>query len=221
MIVSDKLSISLDKEHGGLRLTVIMSFIASWLILFIILSAFIENQGFSLLAIILGFAGAYGITALLERYLKGRWTSGRVIEVDAAGVRMKRKQTLEGEILSEDPADALLWSFTIKKRARVPKGYSMLACALHFEDTYLSVYTFMSPKQIETLESAEHFTKLVNSKQVSSEREDLRLAGEQRRLRDAENHRWSRGGEMTSDDFMIFFARLKAQYPEWLNSKSS
>ena len=97
----------------------------------------------------------------------------------------------------------------------------MLACALHFEDTYLSVYTFMSPKQIETLESAEHFTKLVNSKQVSSEREDLRLAGEQRRLRDAENHRWSRGGEMTSDDFMIFFARLKAQYPEWLNSKSS
>ncbi len=221
MIVSDKLSISLDKEHGGLRLTVIMSFIASWLILFIILSAFIENQGFSLLAIILGFAGAYGITALLERYLKGRWTSGRVIEVDAMGVRMKRKQTLEGEILSEDPADALLWSFTIKKRARVPKGYSMLACALHFEDTYLSVYTFMSPKQIETLESAEHFTKLVNSKQVSSEREDLRLAGEQRRLRDAENHRWSRGGEMTSDDFMIFFARLKAQYPEWLNSKSS
>jgi len=221
VIVSDKLSISLDKEHGGLRLTVIMSFIASWLILFIILSAFIENQGFSLLAIILGFAGAYGITALLERYLKGRWTSGRVIEVDAAGVRMKRKQTLEGEILSEDPADALLWSFTIKKRARVPKGYSMLACALHFEDTYLSVYTFMSPKQIETLESAEHFTKLVNSKQVSSEREDLRLAGEQRRLRDAENHRWSRGGEMTSDDFMIFFARLKAQYPEWLNSKSS
>jgi len=136
-------------------------------------------------------------------------------------VRMKRKQTLEGEILSEDPADTLLWSFTIKKRARVPKGYSMLACALHFEDTYLSVYTFMSPKQIETLESAEHFTKLVNSKQVSSEREDLRLAGEQRRLRDAENHRWSRGGEMTSDDFMIFFARLKAQYPEWLNSKSS
>ncbi len=221
MSLSDKLVISLDKEHAALRLTIILSFIASWVILFFVLSRVIADAGFDLLAVIIAFAGAYLFTALLERYLKGRWQSGRVIEVDADGIRMKRKGTLEGEILSEDPASILLWRFTVTKRARVPKGHSVFACAVYFEDTFLPVYTFLSPKQVETFEATDRFSKLASSKPVAGEREDLRLAGEQRRLREAENHRWSQGGEMSADDFLTFYARLKAQYSAWLDSKSS
>ena len=47
-------------------------------------------------------------------------------------------------------------------------------------------------------------------------REDLRLAGEQRRLRDAENHRWMFGAEMTPPDFITYLTRLNTQFPEWM-----
>lgn len=221
MITLEKLVIPLDKEHGALRLAIMAVFIVSWIVLFIILSALIPNDGFSLLAIILGFAGAYLTTALAERYLRGRWTSGRVIEVDVDGIRMKRGSALEGEVLSEDPAAILLWRFTVNRRSRVPKGHSVFACAVQYEAEFLPVYTFLSPKQVDSFPDADRFTKLVSAKQASGGREDLRLAGEQRRLREAENHRWGHGGEMTSDDFLTFYSRLKAQYSAWLDSKSS
>ncbi|MBK8032633.1 MAG: hypothetical protein J0M07_15245 [Anaerolineae bacterium] len=217
----EKLVVQLDKEHSALRATVIVAFITSWAILFLVFSSVIADAGFNLLAVFLASAGAWGITAVLERYLQGRWTSGRVVEVDADGVRLKRKGTVEGEILSEDPAQVALWRFTVTKRARVPKGHSVFACAVYFEDTYVPVYTFFSPKQVEAFADAERFAKLASSKAAAGEREDLRLAGEQRRLREAENHRWSHGGEMSADDFLTYYARLKAQYPEWLDSKSS
>lgn len=220
MTTFEKLVVPLDKEHSGLRLAIVASFIASWVILFFILSAVIADQGLDLLGVILAFGGAYLITAGLERYLKGRWTSGRVLEMDTDGIRIKRKSTLEGEILSEDPATVLLWRFTVNKRARVPKGHSVFACAVQFEGTFLPVYTFLSPKQVDVFAGADRFPKLASSKQLAGEREDLRLAGEQRRLREAENHRWAHGGEMSSDDFLTFYERLKAQYSEWLDSKS-
>lgn len=220
MTTSEKLIVPLDREHSALRLAIMLTFIGSWFILFFIAGALIPNQGFNLLAVIIGFGGAYGITAVTERYLQGRWASGRVIEVDADGIRMKRKAAVEGEILSEDPAEVLMWRFTVTKRARVPKGTSVFACAVHFEDTFLPIYTFLSPKQVEAFEGADRFSKLSPSKKAASEREDLRLAGEQRRLREAEGHRWAHGGEMTSDDFLTFYGRLQAQYPEWLDSKS-
>ncbi len=217
----EKLVVQLDKEHSALRATEIVVFIASGVILFLVLSSVITDAGFDLLAVFLAFAGAAGLTAVTERFLKGRWTSGRVVEVDADGVRLKRKDTVEGEILSEDPAQVALWRFTVNKRARVPKGHSVFACAIYFEDTYVPVYTFFSPKQVEAFEAADRFAKLASSKAAAGEREDLRLAGEQRRLREAENHRWSHGGEMSADDFLTYYARLKAQYPEWLDTKSS
>ncbi|MBE2267050.1 MAG: hypothetical protein IAE80_02375 [Anaerolinea sp.] len=217
MSTAEKLIVNLDQEHGALRFAILLSFIGAWVVLFILFSALIPNQGFSLLAIILGFAGAYLLAALLERNLKGRWHSGRVIEIDQDGVRMRRGTTLDGEILSEDPARALLWRFTVTKRARVPKGTVMFACALQFEDTYLTVYTFVPPKQVDSFEFADRFANLLTKKQAANEQEDLRLAGEQRRLRDAENNRWARGGEMSLVDFTTYIQRLKAQYPEWLD----
>ncbi|MFN8450305.1 MAG: hypothetical protein U0521_17390 [Anaerolineae bacterium] len=83
----------------------------------------------------------------------------------------------------------------------------MLACALQFESSYLTVYTFMSPSHESFSLSAGQFKKLISQRKGKREddmREDLRLAGEQRRLRDAENHRWMYGAEMTPSDFTTY-----------------
>lgn len=201
-----------------MRLTVIVIFISTWIIGFFIAAAIIPNEGISLLAIIVGFFIAYGASALLERVLKTRWPSGRVVEINADSIKLLKKGVLQQEMLSEDPVDIRLWSFTINKRARVPKGYSMLACALEYETQYLTIYTFMSPAQIETFPTADRFKKLIAPRKGKSDddaREDLRIAGEQRRLRDAENHRWMFGAEMLPDDFITYMTRIKTQFPEW------
>ncbi len=95
----------------------------------------------------------------------------------------------------------------------------MLACALEFENKSLTVYSFMSPAQVENFSMASQFKKLIAQRKGKKDepvREDLRLAGEQRRLRDAENFRWLAGVEMTPADFETYITRLKTQYPEWM-----
>jgi len=210
--------IPVDREHSAMRLTIIVIFISTWIIGFFIASAIIPNEGVSLLAVIIGFFVAYGASALLERFLKTRWPSGRVVQIDSGGVKLLKKGVLQQEMLSEDPVENRLWFFTINKRARVPKGWSMLACALEYESQYLTIYTFMSPAQMETFPAASQFKKLIAPRKGKCDddaREDLRIAGEQRRLRDAENHRWMFGAEMLPDDFINYMTRIKTQFPEW------
>lgn len=218
-VVADQLVIPVDREHGGIRLVVIFTFITIWAVSFFVISALIRSEGVGLLAIFLGFPIAYGITALLERNLKQRWPSGRFVRIDTEGVSLRKRDQTQAQILSEDPATAVLWTFKISKRARVPKGWSMLACAIQHETESLTVYTFMSPAQVEKFDLEPRFKKLVaprKGKDKDDVREDLRLAGEQRRLRDAENHRWMFGAEMTPTDFMTYLSRLNTQFPEWM-----
>lgn len=213
------LVIPVDREHSAMRLTIVITFIALWVISFIIASTVIPNEGISLLAVLIGFGVAYGVTALLERILKTRWPSGRVVRVDHAGVKLLKNTELQQEMLSEDPVGSRLWSFKITKRARVPKGWSMLACALEYENQFLTVYTFMSPSEVESFDRDERFKKLIAKRKGTSDadaREDLRVAGEQRRLRDAENHRWMFGAEMLPADFIAYVNQLKTRFPEWM-----
>jgi hypothetical protein len=213
------MTIPVDREHGALRLVVVLVFVAVWVASFLILSTVISNTGLSLLAVLLGFGIAYGITALLERVLKKRWPSGRVVQIDRDGVKLRLRDKLQQEMMSEDPVSAVLWTFKISKRARVPKGWSMMAVALEYEGQYLTVYTFMSPSQVESYELGEQHKKLIAKRKGKSDadaREDLRVAGEQRRLRDAENNRWMFGAEMTPPDFMAYVNRIQNQFPEWM-----
>jgi hypothetical protein len=45
--------------------------------------------------------------------------------------------------------------------------------------------------------------------------DSLRVAGEQRRLLTAEQHRWHDGAEMQLSDFEQFIRRLQGQFPQW------
>jgi hypothetical protein len=213
-----------DREHSALRLTVLGAFIAAWVVGFLVFSALISSQsGLNLLAVILAFGVAYAVTFVLERTLKGRWSSGRVLEVDADGVRLLRHGTAEAEARAGDGVQVLHWRFEITRRARVPKGWSMLALGLSHNERALTVYTFVSPKQLEDLSEAERYVRLIPRKeqkptarsQQTSLRTDLSSAGEQRRLMDAEAQRWMNGGEMLFDDFLSYTRLVDERFPEW------
>jgi hypothetical protein len=212
-----------DAEHGALRLSILVAFGIAWAIAFLIISALVPGQGLNLLAILLSFVAAYIVSLFLERTLKGRWHSGRAVEIDAQGVRLTEKGVTQEEMRADQEVKVLLWRFDINKRARVPKGWSMLACALEEDERYLPIYTFMSPSVLEEFEHRDRFKRLASKKDkpaaTQSLREDasstLRLAGEQRRLAAAEQHRWMHGAEMSSDDFKAYLSLISNLHVEW------
>jgi hypothetical protein len=99
----------------------------------------------------------------------------------------------------------------------MPRGWYVIACALQQDDVYLPVYTFASPAQADELKKLKQFTELQGDKGKASaaKAESLRLAGEQRRLRVAEEHRWHDGGELNLADFETFIKHLNELYVRW------
>lgn len=211
-------TIPVDAEHSGLRVAVVIVFLLAALAGYIALNVIISSEGINLIAILGSFLIAYGITALVERILKKRWPSGREVQIDENGVRMVRKGAVQQEIRANAPAATLMWHFQTKRRSRVPKGWHVLACALEQDERYLSVYTFMSPNQFKDFEHAARFTRLQARSKTNDRKgggcDDLLLAGEQRRLLQAENERWQTGAEMTIDDFQAYLDALALVFPQ-------
>ena len=203
-----------DAEHGRLRLVVLLLFLGVWLISYFIFANLVVSNGLNLIAVVFSFAVAYVVTNLVEKQLKTRWPSGRTITVDSEGVRLARSGQQEQEMRADQAVNQLYWRFTVRKRSRVPKGWLMYACALEHEEKHLTVYTFLPPSSVEDYDRARLFTPLTGKKDAPG-RTDLRLAGEQRRLRDAENYRWLNGAEMSADDFKRYVEQLHSQFPEW------
>jgi hypothetical protein len=203
-----------DAEHGRLRLVVLLLFIGTWAISYFILSALLQANGLNLIAVLFSFAVAYVITNLIEKQLKLRWPSGRAVVVDSEGVKLVRNGQQEQEMRADQAVSPIYWRFTVRKRARVPKGWLMYACALEHEEKHLTVYTFLPPSSVDDYDRASQFKALTGKKEAKG-RTDLRLAGEQRRLHEAENYRWLNGAEMNADDFKRYIAQLETQFPEW------
>ena len=223
-ITANRTSVSLpvDAEHGGLRVTVFGMFILIWIIGYFALALIIPGAGVNLLAVAGGFILGYGASFLTERLLRSRWPSGRRLDLDARGVRLARRNAVEQEITAdaETPPSLLLWRFETPRRSRVPKGWYVLACGLEQDECLLCVYTFMSPKDFKDYAQGERFTALKSRKKDGKDRQsgrdDLLMAGEQRRLYQAENQRWLTGAEMTVAHFTTYLDTLKQVFPEWM-----
>jgi hypothetical protein len=210
---------TVDPEHAALRVSIVFVFIGVWIVLFAVLNGLIASEGVNFLAIVISF----GITALLtqqiERVLKKRWPSGRAVEIDQQHVRIVKHQQVQHEVDATQQVNVLMWRFPVTRRARVPKGWYMIACALEQNDHYVPVYTFMSPDDFDRLDATRHFALLQGKKELEKEgRDNMRLIGEQRRLHVAENIRWMEGAEMDAEDFKKFMMRLQEQYPQWMPS---
>lgn len=213
-----------DQEHGRLRAALFAFFIIVWILVYFILDRLLRNSGLNLLAILIGLVSGFAATAVAERVLKGRWTSGRTLVVEDTGVQLKQQGEVQTAIATERAVELLLWRFIVRRRSRVPKGWSVVACALREGDSLLSVYTLMSPQQVGALPQLERFRVLESDKPKGRRNKErlenlrvgeLRDAGEQRRLRDAEQDRWMYGVEMTPSDFSTYTARIFTLSPEW------
>ena len=123
-----------DSEHGGVRMAVLVGFVVSTALLFAIASAAIPSQGLNIIAGLIAFAGAIGISRLLEPFLKTRWPSGRALEMTPDMIRLTRHAQSQVEIGTLEPIRIHLWRFPVKRRARVPKGWNVMACALEQDD---------------------------------------------------------------------------------------
>jgi hypothetical protein len=211
------LTLRADVEHGSLRLTVLLTFIGVSLITFLISSALLSVD-LALVPLIIAVAVGYFVSQAVERVLKQTWHSGRTITLASDSVTLAKHGTPEAAVLSEDPAEVLCWRFVINRRTRIPKGWSMFACALHIDSTWLAFYTFLPPDRANAFPDGADFKTLEPLKKGArgdAARPDLRLAGEQRRLRDAENVRWSLGAELSPDDFTTCVAAIRSYYPQW------
>jgi hypothetical protein len=201
-----------DPEHNALRLSVIGILLVSGVAGFIVFNAVIPGEGINFIAAILAFIVAVVITWQLERFLKQRWPSGRTVAIDDDKIRLHSKGVVQQEIDAGKHVNVMLWRFKIRRGSRM-KGWFVVACALEQENNYLAVYTFMSPEQVNSPAISSRFKMLLPNKEADK---DLRLAGEQRRLRNAEEYRWMHGAEMNGQDFEAFVARLQRQFPRWM-----
>lgn len=210
---------SVDAEHSGLRVSIVFIFIVIWIIVFSVLNSLMTSEGVNILAIVISFGATALLTQQVEKLLKMRWPSGRAVHVEPGHIRIVRKNQVQHEIDPGQRVNVLLWRFKIARRSRVPKGWFMVACALEQEDHYIPVYTFMSPADFDSLNAGPHFPMLQSRKELEKEgRENMRLAGEQRRLHTAESVRWMEGAEMSNADFKQYIMRLQEQFPQWMPS---
>lgn len=220
VMVSSPLTFPVDSDHGGLRLAVIVIFVVLLAAIYLLLNVFLPSDGFNILALIASLVVTYFALQQIEKRLKQRWPSGRVVEIDEQRVRLSSKGKVQEDIDAQQQVNALMWRFKIKRQSRVPKGWYVVACSLEQDNHYLSVYTFMSPQQFDQMTSARLFPELPSKKELEKQgmERDLRLAGQQRRLHTAESHRWIDGAEMSAQDFQTFITHLQTQFPRWMPS---
>jgi len=215
-VEQETLQLQVDREHGALRVATVSLFIGLLIIGFLIFNTFISSEGFNILAGILAFGLAAIVTRLADPVLKRWWPSNRSLQLDADGARLTLNDQIQANIRADGTANTHYWKFKIPRRGRMPRGWYVVACALQQDDTYLAVYTFASPAQTDELGKLKTFTELHSDKgKNSAKAESLRLAGEQRRLRLAEEQRWHDGGELTTEDFETFIKRLNELYVRW------
>ncbi len=219
VVTVEPYSYPLDPEHWKLRAAVFGMFFGVGLGVVIGGSLLLGSEGISVLAVLAGLVAGYVASAATERALKGRWHSSRALQLTRDAVRVVKGQSVEQEVPVAAAVSVLRWKFQVSKRARVPKGWWMYACSLATADRQITVYTFMAPKDAEAFARDRQFPRLYSKREREklgpAAPQNLRQAGDERRLREAEDHRWLAGAEMSAADFMDFLDRLDRQYHEW------
>ena len=211
-----------DPEHAGLRLSVILIFILLWMIFFALLRLVLADSVVALAGLAVSFALAALATQQAEKALKERWPSGRQLRIDSASVQLVHKDRVQSQVDPIQQVNVLMWRFKIGRRSRVRPGWYVVACALEQDQSYVAIYTFMSPDAFDALNANPHFTMLEkpkrNDEPSNPYQRQMQLAGVQRRLQVAEKVRWMEGAEMRPDDFQTYLKTLQDQFPQWMPS---
>lgn len=213
------LTIPVDPEPTSLRFLLLGILLVGTVAGYIITNAVFGIATCSILGVLGGLGIGTLSIQLAERFLKPRWTSNRCVRLQHDAIDILRRDEVQVHIDPSQEMEVHLWRFEIPRRHRVPKGWYVAAIALEQNPTYLPVFTLISPQAFEELPFSRHFAALSSRKEMERESQNnLRLAGQQRRLLKAEGARNLEGVEMLNDDFTTYLNWLQQHVPEWMPS---
>lgn len=213
--VSDEMIFPIDPEPFGFRLALVIMLVVSVIAGYFIVNTIFSSSGLNIISCLGGIIIGAGTLQLTERFLKQVWSSNRFIQVTDDKISILMGNQPKITLNPSQQINVHTWYFEITKRARAPKGWYVVAIALEQDEVYIPVYALMSQADYQTMRF--NFTKLKAKPMMGTlEDHDLRLAGQQKRLRTAETARGLDGVEMVKTDFERFINQLEAQYPNWM-----
>lgn len=211
---TESVRVPVDVEHVGVRLGVPLLAVATLVVSLWAWPRFFEAIGqraswLGLLALPLALATTIGMAFVGDRVIKRVWTSGRELELDDRQLVLRQRGQSDKTIRWDAHVNLLYWRFTVPRRGRVPKGHFCLAAQLLQDEELVTVYTFIDPKKTEAIPNFDLFVPLASRDTLKDERVSMRVAGQQRRLLQAEDERWRQGAELTADDFVAVWSVLQ------------
>jgi hypothetical protein len=209
------LVLPVDREHTGIRLVGCGSLVIVWVLAFGVSTVLLRLN--PLFGLLLALIAAVLVTMLVERTLKGNWLSGRELFADEAQILLRKRGEIERTINPQQHVNVLSWHFVVDRSRRVRKGWHVVGLSLEQEGEFVPVYTLASPENFEAITKIHPFTKLERPKPTDDKtKANLRQAGEQRRLLEAEQDRGYNGAELTVDEFIAYLSHLQTRYPSWM-----
>lgn len=230
------ITIHAEQEHAGIRAAVVLSMVISYLFCFgfiNILSQLLPERIASLgfvVACLLSFPLAIGITWILERWLKRIWHSGNSLTLQNEKIHVSQRHKNNMDFDLDNNFSNLNWYFKLAgykrggRERRVPDKWICLACQIQQDEYRLVIYTFAPPKKTAVYQD-EHplqFEKLspgdiYESHGVGRFAPPTRpnklptdvISGKNGRYWLAEQRRWQEGLELTFDDFETFLNYLQ------------
>lgn len=213
------LTLAVDSEHSGIRLAGCGSLIAAFFLTLLIVSQ-IPGMPF-FIGVVVSAVVAVSVSYVAEKVLKERWPSGRVLHASPSAIAIHKQSAVERTVDPQQQVNVLAWHFKVERGSRVKKGWLVLGLSLEQEGEYVPVYAFASPHDFEKLPLAGHFQKLEKPNKNRDDKNTLRnmrQAGEQRRLHEAEIDRSYNGAEITFAQFVDYLEFLQKTYPRWMLS---
>ncbi|WP_324394640.1 hypothetical protein [Aggregatilinea sp.] len=213
--------IRIDTEHFSVRFLVPVAMVVVTLLFHVValklLDGVFEGVDPACVVVALDIVVLLGTGFAVERLLKRVMPSRRYAVLGHDRLVVTDGRTSPPEVTEIDwnrKVNTLAWRFTIRRRARVPKGWFCVAVQLLQDDVDLIFYSFKSPTAAEAMPGYDQFARLRPRRETEGST-DLHAAAEQRRLLKLEDARWRDGAEVASDDFDALLAALSDHVPGW------
>lgn len=213
---TDELLLQVDPVPSVINLYTFLIFIAAGIGGYLFTASVFEMGLCSVLAIFIGLIFGAGVSYIAERVLRTVIVSNRFIRIAADRISFVFGGQEVRHIDPRDDVNVTAWQFVTKRRSRVPKGWHVIALGLEQDEVFLPLYALISPEDFEAMETADFYRELTGSRKDYKVDQDVRLAGEQRRILMNETARSIDGVEIRPHDLETLIDQLRARFPGWM-----
>lgn len=211
-----ELTLTVDPEPASFRVALLGMLVVGFGLGYFLSYLIFQLNACNLIGVFAGFLVGALFVQMTERFLKPYFKSNRFLRLTFDTFELNEDDKSLIAINPMDEFSVHRWRFAIPRRTRVPKGWYVVALALEQDDLMLPVYTLLSPEDFEEMLTSDRFTKLKSKKELDADGGNLRLAGQQRRLLNAETARNIHGAEMSPENFQTMLQWLNVHYAERL-----